>query len=137
MLERTGLLFAFAIIMLQLAVNLQPLLPEKLQIAPVCLSVTHNLLSAEKHQHVHETHHELMNHLMDSNHHHDHNHFNHQCQYCTVYADVVLSFKFGIDEVIDKIQIKLSFYKASFRHIYFSLQRLYLLPQGRAPPIAL
>ena len=43
----------------------------------------------------------------------------------------------GIDEVIDKIQVKLSFYKAAYQHVYFALQRLYLLPQGRAPPLAL
>lgn len=136
MLRRGGLCLAFATLLLQIAVYLQPILPEKFHIAPVCMSITHNLLSPEKHQHVHDTYHDLMHHLMDAEHHHDHNEQNHQCQYCTVYGDVVLPFKFGIDEVMDKIQVKLSFYKAAFRHIYFSLQRLYLLPQGRAPPLA-
>ncbi len=137
MLRRSGLLLACATLLLQIAVYLQPLLPEQYRIAPVCLSITHNLLSPEKHQHLHESYHVLVKHLSaDSGHHHAHNEQTHQCQYCTVYGDVVLPFKFGVDEVIHRIQVKLGFYKEAYRHIYFSLQWLYLLPQGRAPPFA-
>lgn len=136
MLKRSGLLLACATLLLQFAVYLQPLLPEQYHIAPVCLSITHNLLSPKQHQHVHASYHALIDHLgAESGHHHDHNEHNHQCQYCTVYGDIVLPFNFGIDEVIDRIQVKLSFYKSAYRHVYFSLQRLYLLPQGRAPPV--
>lgn len=139
LLRQSGLFFAIATLVLQIAVYLQPLLPEEFQIAPVCLSITHNLLSPEKHQHVHETYHELVHHLNHDHHHDhdDHNGHNHQCQYCTVYGDIVLPFDFGIDEIVDKIQVRLRFYKDAFRHVYFSLQRLYLLPQGRAPPLTL
>jgi hypothetical protein len=136
-LKSSGLLLACATVLLQIAVFLQPLLPEKFQIAPVCLSITHNLLSPANHQHLHENYHALVHHLTHDHDHHDHDSHNHQCQYCTVYGDLVLPFKFGIDEVIDKIQVKLSFYKAAYQHVYFALQRLYLLPQGRAPPLAL
>ena len=139
LLRRSGLCFAIATLLLQISVYLQPLLPEEFQIAPVCLSITHNLLTPEKHKHVHETYHDLVHHLThDHEHDHDdHNSHNHQCQYCTVYGDLVLPFDLGIDEIIDKIHVHLSLYKNVFRHVYFSLQRLYLLPQGRAPPYSL
>ncbi|WOE30779.1 MULTISPECIES: DUF2946 domain-containing protein [unclassified Acinetobacter] len=136
MLRRSGLYLALVTLLLQIAVYLQPLLPEKYHIAPVCMSITHNLLSPAQHQHTHSSYHELVQHLLPE-HHSDHNQHNHQCQYCTVYGDLVLPFKFGVDEVLDRIQVRLSFYQQSFWHVYFSLQKLYLLPQGRAPPIAL
>ena len=136
MLKRSGIFIAFAAILLQIAVYLQPLLPEKFHIAPVCMSITHNLLSPADHHHIHSVHHELLQDLM-LQHSHDHNEHNRQCQYCKVYGDLVLPFKLGIDEVLDRIQVRLNFYQTVFRHVYFSLQKLYLLPQGRAPPLAL
>ena len=44
MLRRSGLLLAFATVFLQLAVFLQPLLPEQYQIAPVCEDITQSLI---------------------------------------------------------------------------------------------
>lgn len=137
MFRSNGLIIAFATVLLQLAVYLQPILPEKFHIAPVCMSIMHNLLSPERHQHVHETYHDLVHHLSEHEHHHDHNQITHQCQYCTVYGDLVLPFDFGVKEIFDRLQVKLSFYRNSFWHVYFSLQKLYLLPQGRAPPFGL
>lgn len=134
MLRSTGLLVAFATVLLQLAVALQPTLPEKYQIAPVCLSIMHNLLTPQQHHHLHESYHELVDHLSHDNH-HDHNKFTHQCQYCTVYADVVLPLDVGIQEIFERVQVKLAFYQQAHQHVYFYLQRLYLLPQGRAPPM--
>lgn len=139
LLRQSGLCLAIATLLLQIVVYLQPLLPEEFQIAPVCLSITHNLLSPEKHQHIHQTYHELVHHLTHDHHHEhdDHNGQNHQCQYCKVYGDVVLPFDFNLHEIIDRIQVRLTSYQDAFRHVYFSLQRLYLLPQGRAPPLTL
>ena len=136
MLRPTGLIIAFATLILQLAVYVQPILPEKFHVAPVCMSIMHNLLSKEHHQHEHESYHELVEHLSDNRHHHDHNQLNHQCQYCTVYGDLVVPFDYGINEVLARIQIKLSFYRTTYWHAYYSLQKLYLLPQGRAPPVS-
>jgi hypothetical protein len=133
LLKRSGFFIAFAVLLLQIAVYLQPLLPEKFHIAPVCMSITHNLLSSADH-HAHSAHHELLKDLIPQ-HFQDHNQHNHQCQYCTVYGDLVLPFKLGIDEVLDRIQVRLNFYQSFFQHVYFSLQKLYLLPQGRAPPL--
>ena len=67
-----------------------------------------------------------------SNHQHD---AGHQCQYCTVYANLVLPPEFGIQEVFERVQVRLLFLQRQFAPIYFYLQRLFLIPQGRAPPL--
>ena len=136
MLKRSGLLLACATLLLQFAVYLQPLLPEQYHIAPVCLSITHNLLSPKQHQHVHASYHALIDHLgAESGHHHDHNEHNHQCQYCTVYGNLVLPPELSVKEVLDRIQVRFIAFEKAFQHVWFALQRLFLIPQGRAPPL--
>ena len=140
MLIRSGLLLSLMAVFLQIAVFLQPLLPKAYQVAPVCETITRALLlpvDHSAHGHAHSEHLYSQHQPVISDDGHNHHDANHQCQYCTVYGDIVLPFNFGIDEVIDRIQVKLSFYKSAYRHVYFSLQRLYLLPQGRAPPVTL
>ena len=150
MFTRGGLLLAAAAILLQIAVYLQPLLPEQYHIAPVCMSITHNLLSiSAHHQHVqaaslHSSHAEHRDHHLNfldgyKLYHHDadHNEHNHQCQYCTVYGDLVMPPVFGVTEVFDRVQVRLIAFEQAFKHVYFALQKLYLMPQGRAPPAAL
>lgn len=44
-LLRIGLLLGFAAVFLQIAVFLQPLLPQQYQIAPVCETITRTLFS--------------------------------------------------------------------------------------------
>lgn len=70
--------------------------------------------------------------LPHSTHQHD---AGHQCQYCTVYANLVLPPEFGIQEVFERVQVRLLFLQRQFAPIYFYLQRLFLMPQGRAPPL--
>lgn len=150
MFTRGGLLLAAAAILLQIAVYLQPLLPEQYHIAPVCMSITHNLLSiSAHHQHVqaaslHSSHAEHRDHHLNfldgyKLYHHDadHNEHNHQCQYCTVYGDLVMPPVFGVAEVFDRVQVRLIAFELAFKHVYFALQKLYLMPQGRAPPAVL
>jgi hypothetical protein len=61
LLFRSGLLFAFTAVCLQIAVFLQPLLPKQYQIAPVCETITKALLlpqvQAEQSQSQHHAHH--------------------------------------------------------------------------------
>ncbi|MFZ5395873.1 DUF2946 family protein [Acinetobacter seifertii] len=139
MVFRSGLLLACAAVFLQIAVFLQPLLPKQYQIAPVCETITRALLKPKAQM-------ETMSHTMHMHHerhieqaqlpeHHDHHDANHQCQYCTVYANLVLPPEFGVKEVFVRIQVRLVAYQQAFRHVYFALQRLFLLPQGRAPPL--
>lgn len=149
-----GRLLAFSAILLQIAVFLQPLLPEKYQISPVCETIVHALqLDTSHHEHSsdHSTHNhshqelDLANHDTEKlnhaylkqkasySHHHD---ANHQCQYCVVYAHVVPLPDMGVKEVVVRIQVRLLAFKEAFFHIFFLLKQLFLIPQGRAPPVS-
>lgn len=149
---RIGLLLGFSAVLLQIAVFLQPLLPAQFQIAPVCETITRALYQADAtvqhshshglaHQHASSDHnskpidaaHQLQSHHASGHgdHHHD---VNHQCQYCTVFGNLVLPPELHVKEVLVRIQVRLIAFQKAFKHIYFVLQRLFLLPQGRAPP---
>ncbi|MEN5174195.1 DUF2946 family protein [Acinetobacter higginsii] len=140
-LFRCGLLLALTAVCLQIAVFLQPLLPKQYQIAPVCETITQALLlpklqASHSHSvHVSLQHEHQLEHVQVSMPQHDHHDPNHQCQYCTVYANLVLPPELGVKEVLVRIQIRLVAYQQAFKHVYFALQRLFLLPQGRAPPL--
>ncbi|OTG63898.1 DUF2946 family protein [Acinetobacter silvestris] len=145
MLLRSGLLLGFAAVFLQIAVLLQPLLPKQYQIAPVCETISQVLIQSkfyEKSQHAshhvhrsHEQHSAQKRALTEISSGHDHHDPNHQCQYCTVYGNLVLPPDLDIKPVLDRIQVRLIAFQKAFRHVYFVLQRLFLIPQGRAPPL--
>ncbi|WP_445114628.1 DUF2946 domain-containing protein [Acinetobacter sp. WZC-1] len=158
LLFRTGLLLGFSAVFLQIAVFLQPLLPERYQIAPVCETISQALtqLQPTVHQHASSHDHSHTQHMqhsalfqghtaqadsasdrahdsaLGSAHHHD---VDHQCQYCTVYGNLVLPPELSIKPVLDRIQVRLIAFQKACLHVYFVLQRLFLLPQGRAPPV--
>lgn len=139
MFFRVGVLLAFAAVFLQIAVFLQPLLPAQYQVAPVCETITRALFSKAtiqsehpSHQHAEfeHQHHALSS--MSSEHQHD---IHHQCQYCTVYANLVLPPELELKEVFDRLQIRLVAFQKVAAYIWLLLQRLFLMPQGRAPPL--
>ncbi len=154
MFNRCGILLSFFAVFLQIAVFLQPLLPEQYQVAPICETISIALLSdlAQKHTQSTHQHHTVHSEysavltaksvsLFDTHHHdidssaHTHHHdAGHQCQYCTVYANLILPPELGVKEVLVSIQVRLLFFKRQFAYVYFILQRLFLVPQGRAPP---
>ena len=41
----------------------------------------------------------------------------------------------GVKEILVRVQVRLVAFQQTFHHVYFALQRLFLLPQGRAPPV--
>ncbi|MFT4022112.1 MAG: DUF2946 domain-containing protein [Acinetobacter sp.] len=148
---RTALALAWAAMFLQIAVFLQPLLPEKYQIAPVCetivsalhlqqhqpLDMQHNNVSAMSNMLMHDSHEhssDMMQMSVEKKSAHQHDP-QHECIYCTVYGHVVASTDIDLSEVVDRIQVRLLAFQHAFKHIYFVLQRLFLLPQGRAPPL--
>ncbi|WP_298144421.1 DUF2946 domain-containing protein [uncultured Acinetobacter sp.] len=138
MLRRGGLLLVFAAVLLQLAVHLQPLLPEQYHIAPACHALTHRLLTPiDTHDHADQSDEFDFKRLLVYHHEHVHDLNNHHCQYCTVHADTVLPLNLNVDQVIDRIQVRYLAFIQNHKQIYFALQRLFLMPQGRAPPIAL
>lgn len=161
LLLRMGLLLGFGAVFLQIAVFLQPLLPKQYQIAPVCETISQVLLQSNYYQqqtsqHDHssnEDHHQLTmqsighqttlmlsvsehsGHEVVKNSGHDHHDPSHQCQYCTVYGNLVLPPVLEIKEVLDRVQVRLIAFQQAYRHVWFALQRLFLIPQGRAPPL--
>lgn len=153
MITVLGRLLAFGAILLQIAVFIQPLLPEKYQISPVCETIVHALQLDTSHDlhssdHSHNYSHRdlsLANHEPEKpnnahleqktsySHHHD---TNHQCQYCVVYAHVVPLPDIGVKEVLVRIQVRFLAFKEAYFHIFFLLKQLFLIPQGRAPPFS-
>ncbi|MCL6231878.1 DUF2946 domain-containing protein [Acinetobacter amyesii] len=136
---RSGVLLSFAAVFLQIAVFLQPLLPKQYQVAPVCETITRALLLPNVHaEHTAHSHHSFSVHAEQvqvdhTAHEHD---ASHQCQYCTVYGNLVLPPELDVKEVLDRIQVHLIAFQKAFKHVWFVLQQLFLLPQGRAPPLA-
>ena len=150
MLMSYGRLLGFFAVFLQIAVFLQPLLPEKYQVSPVCETIaqalqigdfaTTSVAHSEMSNHMH-SHHATAHHLAEqkiktdtSHHHHD---MNHQCQYCVVYGHVVPLLDVDLSEVLVRIQVRYLAFKRTFFHVFFVLQQLFLIPQGRAPPLSL
>ncbi len=137
MVIRGGLLLSLAAVFLQIAVFLQPLLPKQYQVAPVCETITRVLLLPLSHEHhaahSHHADHSIQTASVEGA--HDHHDTNHQCQYCTVYGNLVLPPELDLKEVLDRIQVRLIAFKQAFSHVWFVLQQLFLLPQGRAPPL--
>ncbi|WP_394373931.1 DUF2946 family protein [Acinetobacter chinensis] len=151
MLLRSGLLLSFAAVFLQIAVFLQPLLPKQYQVAPVCETITRALLlKPDSHSSVSHSHHAAHSAVSSTRDHtdlsvqheseavseHHHHDAGHQCQYCTVYGNLVLPPELEVKEVLDRIQVRLLAFQKTFSHVRFVLQRLFLLPQGRAPPLS-
>lgn len=139
-LFRPAFILAWAAIFLQIAVFLQPLLPEKFQISPVCETIASALHLEQKSRHSMSSmdmsdmsmHHSAMS---STQHDHQQHDPSHECIYCTVYGHVVATLDFEIKQVLDRIQIRLLAFRQAFKHVYFVLQRLFLTPQGRAPPL--
>ena len=141
MLFRGGWLLACVAVFLQIAVFLQPLLPKQYQVAPVCETITRALLLSsstahavhtsvaqhDQHSHMHMQHQEQPA--------HDHHDAHHQCQYCTVYGNLVLPPELDVKPILDRIQVRLIAFQKAFTHVWFVLQQLFLIPQGRAPPL--
>ena len=145
-LQRTGFVVALAAMLLQIAVFLQALLPEKFQISPVCATIsdalaltTHNktapmdmsMADMPEMSHMQGMH---MSHATSHDQQHQHDP-SHECIYCKVYGHVVAFIDLDIKEVFERLQIRLIAFQKTFKHIYFVLQRLFLIPQGRAPPL--
>ncbi|ENX15482.1 hypothetical protein F895_02028 [Acinetobacter sp. CIP 64.2] len=147
-----GRLLGFYAIFLQIAVFLQPLLPEKYQVSPVCETIAQVLLqdhssSFHSHhttdqQHVFISPHD-MEHQQHSfsaevttraNHHHHHD-ANHQCQYCVVYSHVLPLPDIDLRHILIRIQVRFLAFIENYFHVFFQLQQLFLTPQGRAPPL--
>lgn len=129
---KLGFITALCAVFLQIMVFLQPILPKELQVSLVCETVTESLMSHQKSTSHHMMH--TQNHHMQNNKKQLKKHQDHTCIYCQAFSNVTSFLSLGINEVFDRLQIKLLAFKKYYQHIYFFLQKLFLIPQGRAPP---
>ncbi|MGQ1309251.1 DUF2946 domain-containing protein [Acinetobacter baumannii] len=145
-----GRLLGLYAVLLQIAVFLQPLLPEKYQISPVCETIAQALqlphsVASPSHDHHSTSHqpHSMSHHMQHaahvsssditaSHHHHD---SGHQCQYCVVYSHVVPLPDIDLKQILIRIQVRFLAFIENYFHVFFQLQQLFLIPQGRAPPL--
>lgn len=124
---RSGILLGFFAVFLQIAVFLQALLPVQYQISPICETISRALSIEQQHTPQHSSHHvSLSDHsqhqlstssTIHDGHHHD---IHHQCQYCTVYANLVLPPELGVKK-----------FWSVFRFVYYCLNahwRMFILP---------
>ncbi|ENN6003807.1 DUF2946 domain-containing protein [Acinetobacter baumannii] len=145
-----GRLLGLYAVLLQIAVFLQPLLPEEYQISPVCetiaqaLQLPHSVVSpSHDHHSTSEQQYSMSHHMQHaahasssditaSHHHHD---AGHQCQYCVVYSHVVPLPDIDLEQILIRIQVRFLAFIENYFHVFFQLQQLFLIPQGRAPPL--
>lgn len=138
---RTALVLALMAMFLQVAVFLQPLLPEEFQISPVCVTIAELTLQVKSstHQSLHHStadtsqSHDLLQ-MQHSTSKHQHQ-LDHHCIFCTVYGHLLPHLNTEIKETFERLNIRLLAFQQAFRHVFFVLQRLFLSPQGRAPPV--
>ena len=136
MLRYFGLQLAVFAMLLQISVWLQPFLPEDFQVAPLCATLTPIFAADTQHAaHAHNIHHPdveqpKLEHKPTSK----HPHSTDACQFCLSYANVVPLMDATPHPRLIRIQIRLIAIAQSARQIYFQQLRLFLLPQGRAPP---
>lgn len=150
MFKTSGLLLAFATVLLQISVFLQPLLPEQYQIASVCETISQPISEHRNQQqlfqsldllHPSEAQHTEASHAVEqwlyqpvkqhSHHLHD---LSHQCQYCNVYGNLILPPTLGVSEILVSVHVRVLVEQKSALLAFFERKFLYLLPQSRAPP---
>lgn len=143
---------ALIAMLLQIAVFLQPLLPEQMRISVVCVTIAEIALnhlgttqqSTDLTRSSHNTAQQLrdvlrtsathQHHPQKPTDHHQHRSAGHDCPYCTVYSNLISGLDLSAKASVARIYIRLLNFKKQFVAVYFALQRLYLHPQGRAPP---
>ena len=136
---KAAFVLAIVAMLLQITVFLQPLLPERFQISLVCVTISELKAQIEKKE-LHHAHMSQHNQAVDTvdlktKNMQQHHHTDHQCLFCTVYGHLSTHLELNVNAVLDRIQIRLIAFQKAFKHVYFILQRLFLTPQGRAPPL--
>lgn len=125
---------------IHVAVFLQPLLPEKIRVAQVCLTIAELVAKTKTSKDINHHEHSVIKQVYEieklhhSNSLHAHT-VDHHCIFCTVYGHLVSNLNLGVKEVFQRFQIRLLTFQKNFKHVFFVLQRLFLNPQGRAPPL--
>ena len=135
---KAAFVLAIVAMLLQITVFMQPLLPEKFQFSLVCVTISElkAQIQNQEIQHQHVSHHQGMDtHHLETQKTPHHHQFDHQCMFCTAYGHLVANLEIDLNPILDRIQIRLISFQKVFKHVYFALQRLFLTPQGHAPPL--
>lgn len=134
-----ALMLSLTAMLLQVSVFLQPLLPERYQITSVCITVAHlqamqhnqpiALQSAQQQP-------KKMLHQQDAK--QLTLQFTEQfCAFCTVFSHLTPALDVSFATILIRHQLGLWGFKRTVQHLFFVLLRLFLSPQGRAPPLAI
>lgn len=149
LLFQMGWALSISAVILQLAVFLQPFLPQQMQVAVLCETITsvlqqpdlvtthdlrHSDMMSAAHHYTPISDHRTFIKQVHSNHDSGMHDAYHHCPFCMIYNHLISFLDLGIDEVLVKLNIRLLAFIHVFKHVYFNLQRLFLIPQGRAPP---
>lgn len=115
---------------------MQPLLPEKFQFSLVCVTISElkAQIQNQEIQHQHLSHHHGIDTAKLETQKTAHHQLDHQCMFCTAYGHLVANLEVDLNPILDRIQIRLMSFQKALKHVYFVLQRLFLTPQGHAPP---
>ncbi|QQN40895.1 DUF2946 domain-containing protein [Acinetobacter sp. CS-2] len=153
-----GRLLGLSAILLQIAVFLQPLLPEKHSVFSVCKTIavaldlqvnsTHKTLNFPT-SHPHAHHHtsaadqndvQVVTDVQDQHAPHQQqndSHSTHDCQFCLVHSYTLPLLDTKLRPVLVRTQTLLLFFSASVPHVLTPPAPWFLIPQGRAPPLTL
>lgn len=125
-----GQWLAILAMLLQVSLWLQPVVSADHHGSGLCMVVIQALHSdaANQPDHPHLAHH----HPASGTQHDQHGA---TCNYCLSHAQLTPLDDAGLKPVLIRIQVRLVAYLHSHRHVYFQLLSLFLLPQGRAPPV--
>lgn len=130
-----GRLLGLSAILLQIAVFLQPLLPENRHVSSVCETIVQALQqSAVTATLPHAGHAQHLEHAPEQQPQSPH-HTHHECQYCLVYSYALPLLDTKLSYVLIRVQARLIAFADSVSHAFFKRGLLFLIPQGRAPPL--
>lgn len=132
-----GRLLGLSAILLQIAVFLQPLLPENRHVSSVCETIVqalHLQQSAVTATLPHAGHAQHLEHAPEQQPPGPH-HAHHECQYCLVYSYALPLLDTKLSYVLIRVQARLLAFADSVSHAFFKHGLLFLIPQGRAPPL--
>ena len=132
-----GRLLGLSAILLQIAVFLQPLLPENRHVSSVCETIVqalHLQQSAVTATLPHANHHALSDAQHPEQQPQSPHHAHHECQYCLVYSYALPLLDTKLSYVLIRVQARLLAFADSVSHAFFKRGLLFFIPQGRAPP---
>ena len=136
-----GRLLGLSAILLQIAVFLQPLLPEKHSVFSVCKTIAAALHLEVTNVHPHHsfaTAH-ILAHVQDRHEHQERDdaHTGHDCQFCLVHSYTLPLLDTKLRLVLIRTQTLLQFFSTFVPYTLSLPHPWFLIPQGRAPPLTL